>query len=264
MLSTVPAARTDLEGTQDIIQLSVAPIGLDGPPRSGSIEDAALATLSGLTPGLLHGVKVMNSGLFNSLQPASQEPSDLVMATWQHQLLVGAVAERLATTDDLHDALPTAGYVMISSSGDVLTADGAGATMPNTGHIAARQLFAADGLSDAAVTADITGALAEHGLRTERVAVLHALGPALIVTAIDDHAVTLSEARGVAVAIWAGAAPKYPGGYLEIRSPRGAQYAVVTTSLRTGAGTSYTPDSALDDTRRDHPRRVGHEHPPCG
>lgn len=222
-----------------IIPSAYAPVALGVPVPTVDAPTAIGNAVAGLTPGRFASVDY-------SLGPVGLYPGPRLTVTvnsdgspgsdfeafWEVSMLNGAVAEQLATTNDLRDALDGADTSIRRPDGSV----DAQTTDVGFGNISARQVFSLASASDATITATIDGVLAARGLTAKSITVLHPLGAApAVVVSVHDAAELRGDLAGLQSEL-SGNGVLYPGLFLRIELSDGTPIALLETSYRSGEG----------------------------
>jgi hypothetical protein len=161
-------------------------------------------------------------------------------ALWESDLLMGAVADLIATGPSHWDTLSGAALTELLPGGGQASApqtEGAGA-------IVSRQLFADD--PPEVIERRISDAAASFGLVVVSTRVLHALTAAPMVVLRTSDPNVLRQLPQITGALFGDFPPTYEGHYLEIQDMSGHALVRLAASFRTGAGRTWTDPSVAD------------------
>ena len=195
------------------------------------------------TVGEAPSAKAMSKVWLNVVTRVDSGDPHPVEPVWEAEALEGAIAEELATTGILAEAV----------SGVSVTFQGGDGSLPNpyvgvAGRVAARQVFAGPTDPDA-IRQQVMASVIQFGLADSKVTVdvYDAHGPAVAVHITVGAAAELrGDLRGLQAEI-DGTNKRWPAVYLEIVLPNGQFIAKLSQAFRTGNGGVWI-DPAYEDT----------------
>jgi hypothetical protein len=159
-------------------------------------------------------------------------------ALWESDLLMGAVADLIATGPSHWDTLSGATLT------ELLPGGGRASAPETAGAIVSRQLFADD--PPEAIERRIADAAASFGLEVVSTRVVHALTAAPMVVLRTSDPNVLRRLPEITGALFGDFPPAYEGHYLEIQNQSGHPLVRLAASFRTGAGRTWNDPSVTD------------------
>lgn len=203
-------------------------------------DEAITTTLAGLDSDVLTDVSIgaapsadsrQGPWFYATINPGSDVDVPVPVSLWEADLAQGAIAERLASGEgNLANVVFGSTFDSTSPDGDQLSLNG------GAGDIEAGQAFAANAESDASIEEAVAKVAAEFGLEHAKVRVLHALDPAVLLTAeVTEPQVIAGKFDALRSAVL-GKSVRYEGVYIRIDSSTAGPLVVGSTAYRSGAG----------------------------
>ena len=211
------------------------------PVEQAATSDQAIAdTLAGLDRSLFESVSVgtsptpydrQGSWFYVDIAPGDDASVSTQVGLWEADLAQGAVADRMAAGE------PNLANVLVGSS--LQQTSGDGKLLPvrgGAGDIEAGQSFAASGEQDSEIVKNVTEVATKYGLENIHVRILHALDPAVLVTAEVKNPEVLGGKFDALRSDILGNPIRYEGLYLRIDTPTLHPLVIGSTAYRSGAG----------------------------
>jgi hypothetical protein len=217
-----------------------------------SLPDAIRDTLAGLDADEFVDVRLEQQasadgtpltsvapGMLIDIKAPAEDHGASIPAQWEAMVAEGAIADRIAgDAPALQDVVGNLDVTLTLPDG---TTDDVGG---GTGYVTSGEVFGAQasGVGDSEIEQHVDTVLASYGLRSDRVRVLHPLGPAVWVVASTDDSSRIRGRFDELQNALLGTAPdfSYEGLYLEIDNAKGEPLIRVGNALRNGGGVSWT------------------------
>jgi len=244
-IATVDQTTTSATGFESTAPQTSIDRRLPALPRSSS--DALAATLAGLpdtltaTLGSTPDNVPYSKGewLHVQMEVADNSPVQQVLGTWQAAVLLGAVADRTATNEQIASVIKGMDIAFVQPDGAINSG-----LQPTNPDIVAGQSFGPVP-DDHTVRADVTALLAGYGLEAVSIEIQHPLDAALKVIATAPSADAVAGRLSELHAELLGTPYRYEGVYLELRLANTESVAAVATAVRTGQTSQWVrPDLA--------------------
>ena len=164
---------------------------------------------------------------------------------WIADLITGAVADQTGTAASQRGNLAAVIYDAKLPGGNVVN----NATSSAVGDVASHQVFPDQSEDDTQITSAVDTAAKENNLRTIKVDIIRALGPApAVVLETDNPTVTLGSMYQLLGDLF-GYSPLYEGSYLELRNADGKPILITSAAFRSGPSRYWVDPSYASDVK---------------
>lgn len=233
------------QGTQGDAPASYAPVRSQwGDTPVDTPDEAVAEALKGLDSDIFLDLhlgtppddrNIPNSWLYATVKVSSMDDSATQLPRWEASLAEGVIAEKLATSRVVSDAILGSSITAVMPDGS--TADLGG----GIGYVLVGQKF--DDSADSVVIDDIQAKLTAAGVSAEQVRVLHPQDNAVyIVGVVQDIRSVPQGFMGIVNEVFGDlnvTDAKYEGYYLQLDDSDGNPIAIGTAAFRIGAGSSW-------------------------